>query len=181
VICVTAGALIILAFVSSLGALVAAMFRSGTRDILIAIAAFYIFWAFGPVINYLVGVPIYFGTVESQIAQASIIFFLGTMGILLPAIITSSKNEQGKTTALRKAHSLSILALIEVVLILWFVLRLPGLLSHHGSMNKVDFVSHFRTQHYSYLMIQIYVTAFFFQARGTLLQRWLYNINFISY
>jgi hypothetical protein len=39
----------------------------------------------------------------------------------------------------------------------------------------------FRSLLYRFIFIQIFLTAFFFQARGTFLQRWLYNSNFISY
>ena len=49
--------------------------RGGFRDPLFIIALIYFYFAFGPVINLLLGQEIYFGTVQDKIPEATFVLY----------------------------------------------------------------------------------------------------------
>jgi oligosaccharide repeat unit polymerase len=133
------------------------------------------------VINYLSGELIYFGIVKTHIVTSSIIFFTATTALLLPGFFRPYRQQQAKKIILRRVNSFPALDWIEVILLLWFALQFFRFLSAYGTTDKVTLISRFQTEHYAYLMIQLYVLSFFFHARNTASHRYVYYCNFASY
>ncbi len=161
----------------------ATVWRRGFSDPLLVQMLFYIFFAFGPVINFLTGNPVYFGIKQSYIPTASMIFLVAVVAIALVAWIIPLRARDFQAHAQRSSPLERILKPANAVMLIVTVVFI-GLLFFRGGggSDKIRNISLIGTRlHYVYLLIQLYLTAFFFNAgmRGN--DRILYLANFIFY
>jgi hypothetical protein len=158
----------------------------GARDILFVVSLFYFYFAFGPVINLLLGRPIYYGTIQSKIPEATIIFALALSGLLLGAILIKprSKFDVGRLLRYKKEFTALRLGLVCAIfytagVILWNGPLLFGGFAGQSKNQKIELLG--ASMHYGYLLIQFCLLSFYFLARNSSLTYRLYSINFLLY
>ncbi|MCO4754734.1 MAG: hypothetical protein KC478_09630, partial [Bacteriovoracaceae bacterium] len=161
------------------------LIKSKSSDPIGYILFFYFFFGFGPVINYLMGMPIYFGIVQENIANASMIMCIGIASLGIPHLITrdpslvpdNSKSEPHNWEALKIALIVSIgYGVVKCLLML--PLRAQG-------ASKIAMINIALPQlHYVYLLLQMYFCAFYFSAtRVSGLKRpfWINVMVYVAY
>ena len=160
---------------------VACLRRCGLADPLVAIMAFYLFFAFGPVINHLVGAPIYFGTKIHYIPQAAWIFALGTLGLGLPAWFIPLRRQAFQADARRPSPLAPILRPAHLVMgLVSAALVLRALAA--GTADKVAIIGAVGPSlHYPYLLIELYLTAFYFHTGRGAPDRLAWRFNTAAY
>ena len=158
------------------------LWRRGLQDPLNVLFLFYFFFSFGPVVNYLYGIPIYFGTKPEYIPRASTIFLVANLCFFVILWWIPLKKSQF-VEHLRSPSPLGLIirlanltmSAVSVFLILKLVLLLPI----EDKVKRIASIGN--SLHYVYLLIQIYLTAFFFQIGPGRIDRALYLLNFILY
>ncbi len=160
-----------------------ALVRRGAGDPLVATMLFYMFFAFGPVINYLTGETIYFGIKTEYIPDASWIFFVGILGLMLPAWLVPLERDQFMRSSWGPSPIANILRPANAVMALVSLLLVGRLLlSGGGGADKIRSISLVGTSvHYIYLLIQVYLTAFYLNIGRSRFDRVLYFTNFLAY
>lgn len=157
------------------------LLRSYKSDPTGHVLLFYFFFGFGPVINYLLGFPIYFGTVEEQIPKACLIMLVGIVSLALPnffgekkiAKVNIERIEPHRWQALKVALVLAIFYGAAKVLIV-APLRF-------GGASKIQMINAaLPGLHYIYLLMQFYLCAFYFSAKTSHMKK-LYWGNFMVY
>ncbi|MBC77590.1 MAG: hypothetical protein CME64_16415 [Halobacteriovoraceae bacterium] len=150
----------------SLGVVVLKLGKSKSKDPIGYILLFYFFFGFGPVVNYLLGMPIYFGIVKEHIPSAAMIMSLGILSFAFPHLIfkdhslvpDENSDEPHRWEALKIALMGSIVYGGAKCL-----LMLP--LKAQGA-TKIEMISIALPQlHYIYLLLQLYFCAFYFSAK----------------
>lgn len=172
---------ILILTMSALGLALFKLYKSSQKDPVGHILLFYFFFGFGPLINYLLGFPIYFGIVEEYMPKAALIMFLGMLFLALPHLFM---NKEIKTQALERSepHRWQALQLALWAAVLYgcakAVIVLPLRISG-GS--KIEMINAALPQlHYIYLLLQFYFCAFYFSAKRSGLSK-LYWTNFAVY
>lgn len=159
------------------------VWRRGIIDPLVAIISFYLFFTYGPVINYLVGWPIYFGIRTSYIPAACWNFTVATVGLCLPAWLIRLDREGFRKTGLSTSSLQRILRPANLLMGM-VSLGLLGklILSGGGGPDKIRNISLVGSgPHYVYLLVEVYLAAFFFSIGPRRLDKWLYAFNFCAY
>lgn len=137
--------------------------KSRSSDPIGYILLFYFFFGFGPVVNYLFDLPIYFGIVTENIPQASLIMLTGMASFGLPHIfgkdpelkIPEHTKERHNWEALKIALFLSC-AYGALKIALMLPMRFAG-------SSKIAMINVALPQlHYVYLLLQMYFCAFYF-------------------
>lgn len=151
--------------------------RGGMKDLMTPLSLFYFYFAFGPVINYVSGINIYFGTPKEYIPEACIIFLLAlgtmTIGSLIwpQAKIEHINHDVKPLWTLKPIYIFSILYAIYASLIV-----IMG-----GGQTKVEKIAlAIPGLHYNYLMIQIYLISFYFLINDKKI-KFLFYINTLMY
>ncbi|MBL8975117.1 MAG: oligosaccharide repeat unit polymerase [Myxococcales bacterium] len=160
---------------------VACLRRCGLADPLVAIMAFYLFFAFGPVLNHLLGAPIYFGTKIHYIPQAAGIFTLGMLGLGLPAWFIPLRRQAFQADARRPSPLAPILRPAHLVMgLVSAALVLRALAA--GTADKVAIIGAVGPSlHYPYLLIELYLTAFYFHTGRGAPDRLAWRFNTAAY
>ena len=164
--------------VLSLVVVILKLVKSKSSDPIGYILFFYFFFGFGPVVNYLFGMPIYFGIVKQNIPEATLIMFLGIMSFALPHLIGKEPSLVPEKST-EEPHGWEGLKLALVGSVVYGVakclLMLP--LKIQGA-SKIEMISIALPQlHYVYLLLQMYFCAFYFSAKRVAGLRKLYWIN----
>jgi hypothetical protein len=158
------------------------IWRRGLQDPLVVIFLFYFFFSFGPVINYLFDIPIYFGTKSEYISRATLIFLLASSSLFLILWIIPLKKERFEYSLAQTSELGFILRLANITMSLvsiFLIFKLISLLPINDKVQRIASIG--SSLHYIYLLIQIYLTAFYFQIGKDPLDRKLYFINFLLY
>lgn len=166
----------------ALGMLGVMLFRFGARDVLFGVSLYYFYFAFGPVLNFLFGQPIYFGTVQDRIFEATVIFTLAITGLLLGALLIRPKFEFDMSRLLYHNRTYTALQLLLVSAILYttIVLLWKGpVLIGQGKIDRIDLIG--PTLHYNYMLIQFCVLAFYFFTKSSRVTRSLYLTDFLLF
>jgi oligosaccharide repeat unit polymerase len=155
--------------------------RRGLRDPLFYIAVLYFYFAFGPVINFLIGHPIYFGILQDRIPEATFIFMLALFGIFLISILIPAKSDLSNRVRDETEKHYFVLTVVLIVLIVYqlFVLLtiVPGTI---GQSKIIQIARIGGGIHYPFLLLEFFVTPFFFLHRAKS-ARQLYYTNFALY
>lgn len=169
------------ALVVAAAVFLACLRRRGLADPLVAIMAFYLFFAFGPVINHLLGAPIYFGIKLHYIPQAAWIFAVGVLGLGLPAWFIPLRREAFQADARRPSPLAPILRPAHLVMgLVSSALVLRALAA--GTADKVAMIGAVGpTLHYPYLLIELYLTAFYFHTGRGAADRLAWRFNTAAY
>lgn len=140
--------------------------KSRARDPIGYILLFYFFFGFGPVINYLLDLPIYFGIVTENIPEASLIMLVGIGSFALPHLVWNNpklempkiSNERHDWEALKIAFAASCLYGAGKIALM-MPMRIAG-------ASKIQMINIALPQlHYIYLLIQLYLSAFYFSVK----------------
>lgn len=165
--------------------------RRGISEPLVIIATYYFFFAFGPVINYLLGWDIYFGTIISKIPEATMIFSLGMIGFFVAAFLIKSKSArlyqrdagEGKQSTDFKWSRVSYPALhpFICVMIIFGFYQITNIMLHGRSESKLATIQQLGDLHYAYLLLQYFILPFYFFFQRTKSSRILFLTNILIY
>ncbi len=165
----------------SVGFIVLMYQRFGTRDPLVAIFSFYLFFTYGPVLNYLLGNQIYFGTVREQIFKATIIFTIAIGTVFIVSHLVKPKlNFPNITTNLLITRS-PVLGFVLIVLIAYTAYVLLNSYSAVSGLTKTQRLAIASSFHYKYLLLQMAIMSLYFQINKSSITLVLYYINSILY
>ncbi|MGB2569150.1 O-antigen polysaccharide polymerase Wzy [Micromonospora citrea] len=158
------------------------LLRSGRRDTLPYLAAFFAYFGLGPVVNFALGNRIYSGAAQSKIGLAALGVLLALIGMLivgflLPARRTvldrSRLNDTGRRYHLPPFLFLALAGYALVVIIS------RGTAGFSGS--KLERIQQSGPWHYDFLLAQILCCALYFTATMTRFGKVTYWINFACY
>ncbi len=164
------------------GILIAAMFRHGHgRGILSYLAAFFALFAYGPVVNYLLGNTIYFGIRLQHIDEACVGFTLALAGLAAADLLKKQRTEfhivrNPVSTRFYELYP-PLLAMIFAYSLVMIVRLLPSSLSG----DKISQIALAGSGHSTYLLVELCVISTFFLTRRSPLLRKLWILNLISY
>ena len=176
-------AIIWLSLLGSLAFLLLILIRRGLSDPLVIMLSFYLFFAFGPVVNYLSGELIYFGIKPDLIPTASLIFFLATFGMAAVAwCIPLNREAFVQSTLLPRPLANILLPANLVMSALSLALLLRFFIGGGFGLDKIRSIALVGEQfHYLYLLIELYLTAFYFNIGREKSHRLAYLLNFGCY
>lgn len=151
------------------------------RDPIAYIAMFYLFFGFGPVVNYLYGFNIYFGIVEQNIQDATLIMLTGIASFTIPHILFRSKPL--KVESYSEEHNWSSLYPIYLVSIMYGVFRLLIMIPFRlGGASKVELINiALPSIHYVYLLLQLYFCSFYINIKRKPKLKKIFFVNFFVY
>lgn len=158
--------------------------RSKGRDLLVYVMAFYLYFAFGPIINRLLGLDIYRGILEEQIGPAVAIMTLALCGMLTVAVLVPPRfpSTGHDFTAGRKYPLLTLfIVALSAYALTMLVLVGPSTmgLDKHGVIATIG-----PQLHYSYLTLQFYAVAAYLlvdRQSATHVAYWANVLLFVGY
>ncbi len=165
----------------SLGMIMLMYRRFGTRDPLVAIFSFYLFFAYGPVLNYLMGRDIYFGIVRQRIFDATVIFTIVMATVFIVSNVVKPRLSFDNDAVTSSAHQMPALGFILVVFIGYTVYVLLDVGPDVWGQEKGQRIALGPGFHYQYLLLQMFIISLYFHVKQ-LKGIWpLYIINFVLY
>ncbi|HEV2088611.1 MAG TPA: O-antigen polysaccharide polymerase Wzy [Cryptosporangiaceae bacterium] len=163
------------------GVLVVFAVSRGGRDLLLYIGAFFFVFAFGPVLNHLLGGTIYLGTVMTELSGAATGFSLAMVGMLVAGLVVRQRPAFDRTALTRSERAYPLVPVILLAAAAYAVsvllLRGPDLLA--GS--KLARISAAGSGHYGYLLIELFACSLYFLAVRTRTGRICYWVNLGCY
>jgi hypothetical protein len=140
----------------------------GGRDALPYMLAYFVFFSFGPVVNYLTGGEIYHGTVTALIAKASVGLLLAVLGMGLVSFAIRTPSYQIRGIALQARQRNYLGAVIALWLLTTYaavvlVARGPALLAG----DKLSRIAAAGPLHATFLTVQLCVCCLYFVASRT--------------
>jgi oligosaccharide repeat unit polymerase len=154
--------------------------RGGVRNVLFSVAAFFVFFAYGPVLNLLQGKEVYSGILVSQVDVAVTGFALAMVGMAVGDRLAPQRmhfDASRVTSGSRLYQGLVIVLLVVSAYGLAFVVSHPLLVL----ADKLSAISAAGPRHYTYLGIQACAVATYFICRRSNLLRALWSINAVVY
>jgi hypothetical protein len=150
----------------------------GTRDVLAYVAAYFFLFGFGPVVSYLLGGSIYFGTNTALIGRAAVGLLLAFAGVLAGGLLVRQRADLGAPAV---THRFPLLPVVLVALSLYAttVLVLGGTGFLAGT--KIDRIGVAGPGHYDYLLFEMFACALYFMADGSSAGRFTYRLNLVVY
>jgi hypothetical protein len=150
----------------------------GSRDVLAYVAAYFFLFGFGPVVSYLLGGSIYFGTNTALIGRAAVGLLLAFAGVLAGGLLVRQRADLGGPSV---THRFPLLPVVLVALSLYAttVLVLGGTGFLAGT--KIDRIGVAGPGHYDYLLFEMFACALYFMADGSGAGRFTYRLNFVVY
>lgn len=156
--------------------IVVRFFIGGKKDPLTYMTMFYFFFTFGPIINHLLGLPIYFGTPQEYILAASNNFAIAIVTMSLISFLFPYLKEKSEQISPNRDYH--FLKFIFIAFTLYAIIQSLYVLFFSFGGSKIDKINFLIPKiHYNYLMIQVYLVSFYFLLK----QKKLYWINLISY
>jgi hypothetical protein len=161
----------------------------GRRDMLAYLAAYFLLFGFGPVVSYLLGGTIYFGTNTLLIGRAALGLLLAFaavtgVGLLLRQrrdIQDPRRGEQQRRPGPMGVRRLPLVPAVLALLTLYALAVLawggPAFLSG----TKLDRIAVAGPFHYDYLLLEMCACALYFVAHETSTGRFAYRINLGAY
>ncbi|MGC5019694.1 O-antigen polysaccharide polymerase Wzy [Micromonospora sp. DT47] len=157
------------------------LLRSGRRDILPYLAAFFAYFSLGPAVNFALGNEIYSGIVQSKIGQALVGILLALIGMLVVGLLVPARRTAMDRSRLRNAERryhfppFLFLGLASYALV---VMLMQGPAGFTG--DKLERIELSGPWHYKYLLLQTLACALYFTAT-TRFGRVAYWTNFACY
>jgi hypothetical protein len=155
--------------------------RAGAKGITTFVAGYYLLFAFGPVVNYLLGNEIYFGITLSAMPVAT----AGMCAALLAmcaAILIFPQRRSFDAIRLnvddRNYPAVTVLHFVLSGYVIYQFISFGGALTGLGKGEKVAAAGPY---HYDYLLIAMLASAFFFISMRTKLGRSLFWIHLATY
>ncbi|BCB83840.1 O-antigen polysaccharide polymerase Wzy [Phytohabitans suffuscus] len=155
------------ALVAAVAATAAMLVVGGRRDLLAYLAAYMLVFGFGPVVNYLVGDPVYGGVVLDEVGRAAAGMCLALLAMLVVGALYRQREtfDRHRLAASGRAYPLVPLLLLALsgYAVVVLVLSGPELLS--GS--KLDRVAAAGPWHYEFLLVELLACSLYFIAVRT--------------
>jgi hypothetical protein len=154
------------------------LFVGGTRDVLAYVAAYFFLFGFGPVVSYLLGGAIYFGTNTALIGRAALGLLLAFAGVLAGGLLVRQREGLTGPTV---THRFPLLPIVLAALSLYAttVLVLGGTGFLAGT--KIDRIGVAGPGHYDYLLFEMFACALYFMADSSSAGRFTYRLNLVLY
>ncbi len=150
----------------------------GTRNVLAYVAAYFFLFGFGPVVNYLLGGSIYFGTNTALIGRAALGLLLAFAGVLVAGLLLRQRDDIAAPTTTHRYPLLPVI-LAGLTLYATTILVLGGSSFFAGS--KLDRIDVAGPGHYDYLLFEMFACAAYYMAEGSSVGRFTYRLNFAVY
>jgi len=161
-------------------ALVVMGVRRRGRNLLFYIAALLTFFGAAPVLNILLGSPVYVGTVAERVPQASFGIALAVWAMVaVDTVLPQRVREPGlRSLVYRHPFLPAVLSALALATCLILVVFGQGLLE---ASTKGERLAHIGPIHYWYLLIQLYAMSLFFTTRSSRTLRRAYFANAVAY
>jgi hypothetical protein len=177
----TDSAVLVLVLVLAVAATLLMRWRSGPTGMVPYIAAYFVFFGFGPAINYLRSAEIYSGIAVPRMGQAAaglLVALLGMLAVLLLPVRRSSPGRSRLDGAARR-YPLVTALLWAAALYAVAILATRGFSLLAGT--KLDRIAAAGPGHYGYLLGEILVCSLYFVAVRTQAGRIAYWANIACY
>lgn len=166
----------------SLAGLVWLARRGGPRNSIVLVAGFFVYFAFGPVVNLLRGDQVYFGTVLAEVPAAAVGFAVAVAGMCAADLLMRQRATFDRAAPRTLTRIYVVLPIVYLVLALYgaavLAMSAPALLAAGTKTSAIAIAGPF---HYQYLLLQLAVVSTFHISRQTRLQTVLWNANFAVY
>ncbi|GAA2360439.1 O-antigen polysaccharide polymerase Wzy [Dactylosporangium salmoneum] len=157
------------------------LFAGGRRDMLAYLAAYFFVFGFGPVLSYLLGGTIYFGTNTALIGRAALGLLLAFAGVLAAGLLVRQRRDLADPRTVPTHRRLPLVPAVSAVLALYGL----GVLAWGGPAfvagTKLDRIAVAGPGHYDYLLLQMFASALYFVAHETSTGRFAYRLNLAVY
>lgn len=171
--------LTILASILVLGVLAV---RYSGNNVLFVVAAYFFFFAFGPVVSLLHGTGVYFGTRVDYAPQAALGFLFALVGVLMADVLLPQRRSFSMENLVARVHSrgygryAAALVMSAAFMLITATLHLQVLLG--GSKREKISVM---PGHYTVLLLQACLLAGYFATYSSVKLRRLYYANALVY
>ncbi|GAA0714860.1 O-antigen polysaccharide polymerase Wzy [Dactylosporangium roseum] len=153
----------------------------GRRDLLAYLAAYFFVFGFGPVVSYLLGGAIYFGTNTMLIGRASLGLLLAFAGVLAAGLLVRQRTDLSDPAEDAAEHHFPLVPVVLVALSLYAAVVL--VLGGSGFLvgTKLDRIGVAGPGHYDYLLLEMLACSLYFMAAHTSVGRFAYRLNLVVY
>lgn len=161
----------------SLAVLVRLYVRGGTRNVLVSIAAVFVFFSFGPLVNLVAGASAYAGIVEAEIPRASTGFALALVAMAIGDLVAPQRRtfDEARVAQSTKAYELLPVVLTGLAAYSLFVLVTKG--PPMLGLDKLERIALAGPWHRNHLLLEAYALSMYFIAARTRLTRNIYWVN----
>jgi oligosaccharide repeat unit polymerase len=161
----------------SLAVLVRLYVRGGTRNVLVSIAAVFLFVSFGPLVNLIAGASAYSGIVVEEIPRAATGFALALMAMAVADLVAPQRQtfDQARAARSTKMYEPLPVALACLAAYSLFVLVTRGL--PMTGLDKLERIALAGPWHRNYLLLEAFALSMYFIAMRTPLTRNIYWVN----
>jgi O-antigen polysaccharide polymerase Wzy-like protein len=164
------GTLVLLAWLSR---------RGGTRNVLLCVAAVFAFFAYGPLVNLLMGEQAYRGIVADELVPAALGFLLAVAGLTAADLLLPQRKDIPNPGGAERTYEL--LPFLLVGLTCYALVQLVTVGPAMFAVDKLSRIELAGPWHYPYLLAEMFAAATFFIARRVGFYRTLYWINACVY
>jgi hypothetical protein len=160
--------------------IVAWLYRRGrARNVLLCVAAVYVFMAFGPLVNLLMDETAYRGIVADKVELASTGFLLALGGLLVADLVMAQRDTFDASRLPAKTYDLLPVVLAALACYAVFALVTEGpLMAGADKLLRIELAG---SWHYPYLLLETFAMALYVVARRTRLTHILFWINAALY
>jgi len=155
--------------------------RSHGQSVLFYLAAFFALFAYGPVINYLLGKSIYFGIDTHYIGKASMGFFLAIAGLASADLVKKQVTKFPADVNLDPDRLYQFFPPLLVLLVAYGAIVTARVLPTFAAGDKLAQIALAGPGHGIYLILELCAVSTFFVTRRTALLRGLWLANAITY
>jgi oligosaccharide repeat unit polymerase len=169
---------VVLSLTGSVAVLAWLFARGRTRNVLLCVGAVFVFMAFGPLLNLIMGESAYEGIVQSELGPASIGFLSALLGLALADLVLPPRRSLPRPVPARKYELFPLLMMVLTGYTLLKIVTIgPSLLS----VDKLERIELAGPWHYPYLLVETFAVALYFVALRTRFYRVLYWMNASTY
>jgi len=172
-----AAAVVLVDLAVSLAVLVRLYLRGGTRNVLVSIAAVFVFVTFGPLVNLIAGAAAYSGIVVEEIPRAATGFALALVAMAIADLLAPQRRTFDEARPARSTRSYELLPVALACLAAYalFVLVTKGL--PMMGVDKLERIALAGPWHRNYLLLEAFALSMYFIAIRTPLTRNIYWVN----
>jgi oligosaccharide repeat unit polymerase len=152
--------------------------RGRTRNVLLCVAAVFVFMAFGPLLNLIMGESAYEGIVETELGPTSIGFLSALVGLAFADLVLPQRRTLTRPAPARKYE---LFPLLMVGLTGYALLKIGTIGPSLLGVDKLERIELAGPWHYPYLLVETFTVALYFVALRTRFFRVLYWVNASTY
>ncbi|MEV4703912.1 O-antigen polysaccharide polymerase Wzy [Actinoplanes sp. NPDC049316] len=155
--------------------------RSGGKGITTFVAGYFLFFAFGPVINYLTGNEIYFGIRISSIPAAAAGMGVALIGMCAAIFVVPQRQRFCRLKLVADDRIYPTATFLHVTLSAYAIFTIAKIGGSVANLNKTEKILAAGPYHYDYLLCAMLASAFFFTAVRTRYGRGLFYLHLATY